>query len=312
MAFNPSQSWVWDFWIADDGAAYHLYYLHAPRSLGHSDLRHRSACVGHAVSTDLGHWTDLGPVLARGEEGAFDATATWTGCVVRGDDGLWRMFYTGARFLDENGPANVETVGLAVSDDLRVWRKRPGPLLAADSRWYETLGSSGWPEEAWRDPWVFRSEDGWHMLVTARSRDGGPLDRGVVGHAVSPDLDRWTAAPPLSAPGAGFAHVEVMQIVEVAGSRHLVFSCDASKLAGQRAGTAGGVWSLPFGALDRLDLSAARLLLPESHYAGRVVIDRAGAPLLLACRLNGGDIRGLSDPILLTTDDDGYLAVEDR
>ena len=27
-------SWVWDFWTADDGELFHLFYLHAPKSLG--------------------------------------------------------------------------------------------------------------------------------------------------------------------------------------------------------------------------------------------------------------------------------------
>lgn len=312
MVFNPAQTWVWDFWIADDGATYHLYYLNAPRSLGNPDFRHRNASIGHAISTDLKVWVDQGNVLTAGADGAHDATATWTGCVVRGDDGLWRMFYTGSRFLDESGPANIETVGLAVSDDLHTWRKQPGPVLSADARWYETLGSSTWPEEAWRDPWVYRQDDGWHMLLTARARSGDALDRGVVGHAVSPDLDHWSATPPLSQPETGFAHIEVMQIVEVGTTRHLLFSCDSSKLAGRRAGKMGGIWSMPLSRLDAMDPGTARLLLPEAHYAGRVVVDRDGAPQLLACRLDGGNIGGLSDPIPLTTDKDGFLAVEDR
>lgn len=311
MVFCPPQSWVWDFWIADDGATYHLYFLNAPRSLGHPDARHRNARIGHAVSSDLRHWTDRGSVLEPGDEGTFDATAVWTGCVVQGNDGLWRMFYTGARFLGAVGPANIETVGLAVSTDLDAWQKRPGPLLSADGRWYETLGSSAWPEEAWRDPWVFRGADGlWHMLITARSRDGAPLDRGVVGYATSPDLEHWSAAAPLSLPGSGFAHIEVIQIVEIAGHAHMVFSCDGSKLAGHRAGGLGGIWTIPLASLDHIDPTEAQLLLPESHYSGRVVFDRQKKPVLLACLQGGGDIRGLSNPMPLTIDTDGYLAVE--
>ncbi len=25
-------SWVWDFWFADDGELYHLFFLHAPKA----------------------------------------------------------------------------------------------------------------------------------------------------------------------------------------------------------------------------------------------------------------------------------------
>ena len=59
-----------------------------------------------------------------------------------------------------------------------------------------------------------------------------------------------------------------------------------------------------------LSLSEARLLLPESHYSGRVAFDRRKRPVLLACMQNDGDILGLSDPMPLTTDADGYLIVE--
>jgi beta-fructofuranosidase len=169
MSFRLDHSWVWDFWLADDGDRYHMFYLHAPKSMGDPDLRHRNARFGHAVSDDLVDCEDHGYVFGPGEPGAFDETATWTGSVLQGPDGLWRMFYTGAKFLDSD--ANIETIGVATSPDLYNWTKQPGPISRADPRWYERLGDSTWPEEAWRDPWVFPdpSGEGWHMLITARS-----------------------------------------------------------------------------------------------------------------------------------------------
>ncbi len=70
------------------------------------------------------------------------------------------MYYTGSRFLSPDSNANIETVGMLTSPDLFAWTKRPGPIVKADPRWYETLGTSSWPEEAWRDPWVFADADG--------------------------------------------------------------------------------------------------------------------------------------------------------
>jgi beta-fructofuranosidase len=98
MGFSKDGHWVWDFWVADDGALFHLFYLHAPASLGDPDLRHRNARIGHATSTDLTDWTDHGTVLEPGAAGDLDASATWTGSVVRADDGSWRMFYTRSVF----------------------------------------------------------------------------------------------------------------------------------------------------------------------------------------------------------------------
>ena len=61
-----------------------------------------------------------------GPDNAFDGTTTWTGSVVRGQDDRWRMFYTGTRFLeDEPVHTNIETVGVAVSDDLVTCRSCP-------------------------------------------------------------------------------------------------------------------------------------------------------------------------------------------
>ena len=61
-------SWVWDFWIADDPAtrAYHAFFLFASKALHHPDRRHLRACVGHAVSTDLVQWERVPDALVRG------------------------------------------------------------------------------------------------------------------------------------------------------------------------------------------------------------------------------------------------------
>ena len=115
MSFTLEDHWVWDFWHVDDGSKHHLFYLHAPRSLGSPDLRHRHARIGHATSTDLRQWVDHGEVLRPGAPGKFDGSATWTGSIVRADSGLWNMFYTGSRFLSPDTAANVQTVGRAVS-----------------------------------------------------------------------------------------------------------------------------------------------------------------------------------------------------
>jgi beta-fructofuranosidase len=315
MAFNLPDYWVWDFWFADDGNQFHLYYLHAPKSLGNPDLRHRNARIGHATSADLVSWTNHGQVFDAGAPGTFDGSATWTGSIVRDDAGLWRMFYTGSLFLKPDSFANVETVGLATSPDLFTWTKQLGPVLVADPEFYEVLGSASWPEEAWRDPWVFRNAGDplWHMLITARGREGTEPDRGVMGYATSPDLDTWTAEPALSASGSGFAHLEVFQVIEIDGQNHIIFCCDTAKLCGARTGQVGGIWTMPVGAMpDSVDFAKARLLVDESLYAGRIVKDRQGRAHLMAFNnvtADGQFMGGISDPLPLVTDADNYLVL---
>jgi beta-fructofuranosidase len=314
--FELVDDWVWDFWIADTGRDWHLFYLYAPRSLGDPARRHTHAKIGHAVSSDLRVWTALDNALAPGPPGAFDETATWTGSIVRGSDGAWRIFYTGMRI--RHG-AYAQRIGVAISDDLLRWRKHPdNPLVVPDRRWYERHGDSTWREDAWRDPWVFADPggDGWHMLVTARAATGQVDDRGVIGHARSIDLERWEVMPPLSAPGAGFGHLEVPQVAVIDGRPVLVFSCKQLELGGARAlsGSIGGVWSVAADSiLGPFDTTRATRLVDERLYAGRLVADRSGKYVLLAFLNHGRRTRfvgAVSDPMPVRWHA-GALEVED-
>jgi beta-fructofuranosidase len=214
--------WVWDSWIADDGERYHAFFLQAPRSLGDAALRHAAASIGHASSTDLVHW-DLHPAALRPEPGRWDDLALWTGSVARADDGAWLLFYTG---VSTRHGIRDQRIGLASSDDLMTWRRvGDRPLLAADARHYATLPEDATASETWRDPFVYRAADGWHMLISARA----PRRRdAVLGHARSDDLRAWELRPPATEP-AGFGEIEVPQVRVVDGRPLLVFTCHPSE-----------------------------------------------------------------------------------
>lgn len=309
-----SDAWTWDMWFADDGDRYHVFYLKASRALGDPNRRHWYVAIGHAVSDDLRTWREVRDALIASDEPAFDDYTTWTGCVVRGPDGLWWMFYTGTSRAEKG---LVQRVCAATSPDLYTWTKLPEPACEADARWYEKYDGVSWPDEAWRDPWVFADGGTWHMLTTARSKDGAPDERGVIGHATSTDLRTWTVQPPLSEPGSGFGHLEVPQIEVVDGRTVLVFSSlrPELSLARQEAGEVGGVWSVPVDyTTGPFDVSKATRLTDESVYAGRLVRDREGAWWLLAFEHvddDGAFIGSLSDPMPVGWDGDGRLRVTD-
>jgi beta-fructofuranosidase len=293
-------SWVWDFWFADDGELFHLFFLKASRALLDPDRRHWRATIGHATSTDLRDWTEHADAVIPDDSPAFDDLATWTGSVVRDADGTWRMFYTAVSRAEGGLTQRISSV---VSDDLFTWRREHGrQVLEPDPRWYETIDAREWPDQAWRDPWVFRAADGWHMLVTARAKHGAPDDRGVIGHATSPDLVTWTVQPPLSEPGAGFGHIEVIQIADVDGSPVGLFSCLGGELAGHRRDDdpVGGVWAFPVDSpTGPYDLTRAYRLTDERLYVGRLVEDRTGQWQLLAFRNDdgeGGWVGEITDP----------------
>jgi beta-fructofuranosidase len=306
--------WVWDFWVVDDLAAaeatYHLFFLQAPRSLGDTELRHVNASVGHAVSHDLTRWTRFADALAPPLEG-YDDLATWTGSVVRGDDGRWRMFTSG---ISRNEGGRVQRIGVSTSDDLVTWTRSEAPPLEADARWYRRRHGGG-PDEHWRDPWVVRDGAGlWHMYVTAQVP--GESGHGVVGHATSRDLATWQIGPPLSEATGRFDQLEVISLAEVGDRWVLVFSCLGTEMAGGEPGD-GGVWAIPVeGPGAPVDVRGAVRLTNESLYVGKLVPMRDGSTRFLAFVNRGEDGRfrgGLIDPVMAvwSTGADGRLELLD-
>ena len=293
-------SWVWDFWLADTGSAYHIYFLQAPRTLGDQVKRHWNATIGHAVSTDLREWTVLGTALRPGPAGSWEDMATWTGSVIE-QGGAWHMFYTGTRATD----AGVEQrIALATSSDLLTWTRHPdNPLIELDPRWYERV-----EHEAWRDPWVLRDPlgDGYHALITARATTGPADARGVIGHAWSADLVHWEVRPPLSEPGE-FGHMEVPQVEIVEGRPVLLFSVGLDRIGAARrrrlpGETSGTYLAVGASLLGPWDIAGARRIPVPDLYSARLVRDRAGEWQVLGF-LDGserGEFMGeISDPIPL-------------
>lgn len=319
--FDLPESWVWDFWFADDGDRYHLFFLYASRALHDPDARHYRASIGHAVSDDLVSWTRVEDALVRGAAGEFDDLATWTGSVVRHADGRWFLFYTGSH-LSADG-RNIQRIGYATSDDLMTWHKaNANPVLQADGRWYETLAVSEWHDEAFRDPWVFADPDGdgWHMFFTARATTGHRDGRGVVGHAVSRDLESWELREPLSAPSDdGFGQLEVTQVEEVDGRVVLLFSCltrDATD-AVQARFPRGAVWTVPAESVTGpFDITRAYPITDDDLYVGRLLRRRDdGRWLFFAFRnhdANGNFLGGVTDPLPVAWDGNRLILKRDE
>lgn len=295
--------WVWDSWyVTDDTGRHHAFFLRASRALLDPERRHQRASIGHAVSADLRNWQLTADALVAADTPAWDDLATWTGSVVRGPDDRWYLFYTGVSRAEDG---RVQRIGLAVSDDLCTWHRHNGkPLVEADSTWYERLDPAGqagesWPEEAWRDPWVFPDPagDGWHMLVTARANLGPWRGRGVIGHARSADLLHWEVQPPLTEP-AGFGHLEVPQVATVDGQPLLLFCTNL--VDRQDAGSDDEIWAVPGASVTGpWDLPSARPVRCPKLYAPRLVCDSDGSWQLIGfvTERDGAFAGDLCDPI---------------
>lgn len=307
VALKLPGQWVWDSWFAFDGQNHHAFYLQASRALGDQNRRHRNVTVGHAISSDLKNWTVVADALTPSEVPAPDSWTTWTGSVVKGDDGLWWMFYTGTSREDAG---ERQTVCAATSTDLMTWNKVEDlPVAAADERWYKTL-AAGYDNEPFRDPWVFKlpGQNEWTMLTTAGSIEAqSRREEAIMGVAKSADLKTWTIQPPLGGPGQGFGETEVFQFEIVDGVPILLFCCGSQWLSDERraAGEIGGVYSMPVAQdLSEVNFNRATLFPDTSLYASRLVQNTDGDWNLIAFlnNVDGEFVGELCDPIPVTAD----------
>ena len=299
-------AWAWDSWYVRTGAEFHGFYLKASRALGDPELRHHHPLVGHAVSADLVTWTELPDALCAAEPGSFDDQGIWTGCVVRGDDDRWHMFYTG---IAHATLARVQRIGHAVSDDLCTWQRVSAePCVSADPRWYQTWQVDG--DEPWRDPWVFRDGDHWRMLITAKQADGAPGRAGCIGTAVSNDLLTWTVEAPLLA-DTDMQHLEVLQVLQVHGRWVAAFCISGFDVHRRGLPQVTGTWTMPCdGPTGPFHIDHAEPIDVPGNYAGRIVETGDGGHALMA--FVDIDDRGsfggfLGDPIPVGITDRGTL-----
>ncbi len=315
MTLRLPDRWIWDSWYVWDGDLCHAFYLCASRGLYDPNRRHRNTNIGHAISKDLKNWEILPDALSPSDSPAWDSWTTWTGSVVKADDGRWWMFYTGTS-RETNG--DVQTIGAATSDDLITWTKhQANPLVQADSTWYEKLADETWHDEAWRDPWVFKSEkdNQWHMLVTARAKGGSDRYQGVMGHAVSKNLETWSVLQPLSVSGQGFAQLEVFQFAEVDGVPIILFCCGWRELDDQRLAAIGNLDATYSVACDpdlkNIDFTRAKPFLHNPVYAARLVQNPKGDWFLLGFvnEVDGEFVGEICDPIPVTASFEDGLVV---
>ncbi len=178
--FSHKHRQVWDFSIVRPDSVFHIYYhtIHeGSPSAAYADT------IWHSTSQDLKHWTLEVPILVSGQ-GDWDSGALWAPDVFFDEaSGLWKMAFTGC-----DDQMN-QRICLAESPDLYNWTKLGvNPVLEPDPEQYIWDPDQWWSD--FRDPFIYRQDDQWHILVTAKQWLTEAT--GVLYHGVSDDLLNWT------------------------------------------------------------------------------------------------------------------------
>ncbi len=210
--FQHSDRQVWDFSIVRSDSVYHIYYHTIHESTPNATY---ADTIWHATSPDLKHWDIEGPVLVVGQ-GSWDSGAIWAPDVFLDEaNNRWAIAYTGC-----DDQFN-QRICMAYSEDLYTWEKSPtNPTVVPDPDLYIWDPEGNWSN--FRDAFVYRQDNQWHMLATAKQALAQPT--GVLYHGTSDDLENWLDV------GILFAHdgAEPWRVLEspqyhVIGNYHHLF-----------------------------------------------------------------------------------------
>jgi len=290
---DGSRKAIGDIHVLFHEGLYHLFHLVLPNH----DF------IAHAVSTDAIHWRRVRNSIFLGDPGSWDDLMLWTMHVSPDPHkpGGWRMFYTG---LSRRDRGLYQRVGLAVSDDLYVWKKhavhwedgrglddpesvkkarqqslRDGPdeiaaLIDMEScfpilpspDYYESDLSEGRHLVSFRDPFFSENDGSGILLVAARVKDGPIVRRGCVAIYSEVQPYHFEAKPALLHPGL-YDDLEVPNIVTIGNERYLIASIrEDAKIRYWHASSECSDWRSYHD----------NVLIPQGNYAGRVCEDENG------------------------------------
>ena len=159
------------------GGQYHLFYQYNPYEAKWGPMH-----WGHAVSSDLLHWEYLPAALAPDEP--YDRDGCFSGSATVLPDGRHLLMYTGViRERQESGEyKDIQTQCMAVGDGVDYEKYEANPVLDKKDL---PEGSS---IHDFRDPKIWRKEDGTYCCVVANRAEDGT---GQILLFTSPDGFDW-------------------------------------------------------------------------------------------------------------------------
>lgn len=175
--YKPQAGYVGDPMPFFDPVAKDFKIMYLQEFRPNSNTYHPFWCVSTA---DAANYVSLGEVIPTGTVNELDG-ALGTGCTVYNDaDNTYYTFFT-AHSTNLSATVINEAVMVAKSTDCKSWTK---------DRTFILSGEGEYSTNDFRDPCVFRTDDGsWHMVISTQKNG-----KGVLAEYVSTDLMTWTSA----------------------------------------------------------------------------------------------------------------------
>jgi beta-fructofuranosidase len=154
---------------------YHLFFQYHPYSKKWGPMH-----WGHCVSRDFIKWEYLPCAMAPDE--SYDKEGCFSGSAIEAD-GEHVLIYTGVmdRYLDDGFHYYRQVQCMAKGDGIRYRKYAENPVITGEST---PKGSS---LEDFRDPKVWKEDDGYYLVVGSRAGDGS----GQILMYRSEDLKQW-------------------------------------------------------------------------------------------------------------------------
>ncbi len=290
---------------------YHLFFQHAPELIVGKPAEqweeyegvYSHTGWGHASSRDLVHWQHE-PIALMPQRGSYDPNFCASGSAVMADDTTAMIFYTAAE-------PQRQCIARSVDPHLRWWRKDPANPIISEPPVPDFMRGG------FRDPFLWREGDIWHMIVGGAIRNVG----GTVLHFRSQNLIDWTYVEPLAAGmGAHCIAWECPNFVPLErGQALLIVSPLYDNLTTDAAPRSDVVYTIGSyqddgrfqpATWNRIDMGG-----PNNFYATQVLETPDGRWLLWGMNLGGGSpghdwATHLSLPRVVTPRPDGLLGQE--
>ncbi len=193
--YSPEGYCMWDNWYVERDGEIHLIHLKGlAGGMDYDAAKENRRGYGHAVSTDLVHWSEQADILSLEEStNPLDRDFRYTGCTIE-RNGVYYTFYTMRK-------GQGQRIGVATSEDLYEWEEYEGnPVLVPDEKWFITFANENVSNHAaWgatvdcRDMLVIEDKEGegyWGYFV-ASADTGRTSPTAVIGVAYSYDLLEW-------------------------------------------------------------------------------------------------------------------------